>query len=136
MPRFSPSNCRSAPATNLIHPKQTMSFLPSRLSLTARASLRAASRVAQPMAVRSLSSSVARFEGHHQPIIQGQGAPAGTMPTDEEQSTGLERFELYGKLEGVNVFEMDPLPADRVGTKSDPIKVRSMVGDAEADPVP
>lgn len=58
------------------------------------------------------------------------------MPTDEEQSTGLERFELYGKLEGVNVFEMDPLPADRVGTKSDPIKVRSMVGDAEADPVP
>ncbi|KAI3626052.1 hypothetical protein CBS9595_001413 [Malassezia furfur] len=103
-----------------------MSFLPSRLSLTARATLRTVSRAAQPMAARTLTTSMARFDAAHPPIIQGPGAPDGTMPTDENQSTGLERFELYGKLEGVDVFEQEPLPADRLGTMKDPIKVRSM----------
>ena len=103
-----------------------MSFRPSRLSLTARATLRTVSRATQPMAARTLTTSVARF-AEHPPIIQGSGAPAGSTPTDEDQSTGLERFELYGKLEGVDVFEQEPLPADRLGTMKDPIKVRSMV---------
>ena len=47
--------------------------------------------------------------------------------TSENQSTGLERFELLGKLEGVDVFDMKPLQVDRLGTMKEPIKVYSLV---------
>ena len=43
------------------------------------------------------------------------GAEPGTMPTDLEQSTGLERLELLGKMEGVDVFDMKPLDSSRTG---------------------
>ncbi len=46
----------------------------------------------------------------------GPGAPVGTIPTDLEQSTGLERLEILGKMQGIDIFDMRPLPADRVGT--------------------
>jgi len=49
------------------------------------------------------------------------------MGTDESQSTGLERFELMGRLQGVDVFDMSPLDASRPGTMKNPIKVQSMV---------
>lgn len=49
------------------------------------------------------------------------------LPTSENQSTGLERFELLGKLEGVDVFDMKPLQVDRLGTMKEPIKVYSLV---------
>ncbi|EGX93880.1 subunit IV of cytochrome c oxidase [Cordyceps militaris CM01] len=55
----------------------------------------------------------------------GPGAKAGTVPTDLEQSTGLERLEILGKMEGVDIFDMRPLDASRLGTMEDPIKVRS-----------
>lgn len=54
-----------------------------------------------------------------------EGAAPGTVPTDLEQATGLERFEILGKMEGVDVFDMRPLPSDRVGTLEDPIMVKS-----------
>ena len=38
------------------------------------------------------------------------------MPTDLEQATGLERLEILGKTEGVDVFDMRPLDASRKGT--------------------
>jgi cytochrome c oxidase subunit 5b len=38
------------------------------------------------------------------------------MPTDLEQSTGLERLEILGKMQGVDVFDMSPLDASRKGT--------------------
>ncbi|KAL9101874.1 MAG: hypothetical protein Q9163_002919 [Psora crenata] len=41
------------------------------------------------------------------------GAEPGTIPTDLEQSTGLERFEILGKMQGVDVFDMRPLDASR-----------------------
>ena len=44
------------------------------------------------------------------------GAAPGTMPTDLEQSTGLERFEILGKMQGIDVFDMKPLDASRKGT--------------------
>ena len=44
------------------------------------------------------------------------GAEPGTIPTDLEQATGLERLEILGKMQGVDIFDMRPLPADRVGT--------------------
>lgn len=53
------------------------------------------------------------------------GAPVGTVPTDLDQSTGLERLEILGKMQGVDVFDMKPLDSSRKGTLKDPIIVRS-----------
>jgi len=43
------------------------------------------------------------------------GAEPGTIPTDLDQSTGLERFEILGKMQGIDVFDMKPLDASRKG---------------------
>ena len=37
------------------------------------------------------------------------------MPTDLEQATGLERLEILGKMEGIDIFDMKPLDASRLG---------------------
>lgn len=55
----------------------------------------------------------------------GPGAQPGTVPTDLEQATGLERLEILGKMEGQDIFDMRPLDASRLGTMKDPIMVRS-----------
>lgn len=55
----------------------------------------------------------------------GPGAQPGTVPTDLEQSTGVERLEILGKMEGVDIFDMKPLDASRKGTLKEPILVRS-----------
>ncbi|KAK7967284.1 cytochrome c oxidase polypeptide IV [Apiospora aurea] len=55
----------------------------------------------------------------------GPGAAPGTVPTDLEQSTGLERLEILGKMEGVDIFDMRPLDASRKGTIDNPIMVKS-----------
>lgn len=55
------------------------------------------------------------------------GAEAGTIPTDLEQSTGLERLEILGKMQGVDIFDMRPLDASRVGTRA-PSTPRGNVG--------
>ncbi|KAH6603663.1 cytochrome c oxidase [Trichoderma cornu-damae] len=55
----------------------------------------------------------------------GPGAQPGTVPTDLEQATGLERLEILGKMEGVDIFDMRPLDASRKGTLENPILVRS-----------
>ena len=43
------------------------------------------------------------------------GAAPGTIPTDLEQATGLERLEILGKMQGVDIFDMAPLDASRTG---------------------
>jgi len=43
------------------------------------------------------------------------GAKPGTVPTDLEQATGLERLEILGKMQGIDIFDMRPLDASRVG---------------------
>ncbi|ETN42538.1 uncharacterized protein HMPREF1541_01695 [Cyphellophora europaea CBS 101466] len=53
------------------------------------------------------------------------GAKPGTIPTDLEQATGLERLEILGKMQGIDIFDMRPLPSDRTGTFEDPIVVDS-----------
>jgi cytochrome c oxidase subunit 5b len=45
------------------------------------------------------------------------GAEPGTIPTDLEQATGLERLEILGKMQGIDIFDMTPLPSDRRGTR-------------------
>ncbi|KAF2002168.1 COX5B-domain-containing protein [Amniculicola lignicola CBS 123094] len=57
--------------------------------------------------------------------LYGPGAKPGTIPTDIEQATGLERLEILGKVQGVDVFDMKPLDASRLGTPEDPIIVNS-----------
>jgi cytochrome c oxidase subunit 5b len=52
--------------------------------------------------------------------LVGPGALPGTVPTDVEQATGLERLEILGKMEGVDVFDMRPLDASRRGTLGHP----------------
>lgn len=64
-------------------------------------------------------------EVHSKYDLIGGGAKKGEVPTDLEQSTGLERLELLGKLEGVDVFEQKPLDSSRKGTMQDPIIVDS-----------
>ena len=54
-----------------------------------------------------------------------EGAAVCTVPSDLEQATGLERLEILGKMQGIDIFDMKPLPSDRIGTKSDPIWVKS-----------
>ncbi|RDL39684.1 Subunit IV of cytochrome c oxidase [Venustampulla echinocandica] len=46
----------------------------------------------------------------------GPGAAPGTIPTDLEQATGLDRLEILGKMQGIDVFDMKPLDASRKGT--------------------
>lgn len=43
------------------------------------------------------------------------GAPPGVIPNDLEQATGLERLEILGKMQGVDIFDMRPLDASRKG---------------------
>lgn len=57
--------------------------------------------------------------------LYGPGAEPGSVPTDLEQATGLERLEILGKMEGVDIFDMRPLDASRLGTMEDPITIRS-----------
>lgn len=56
----------------------------------------------------------AEIKGEHDLMPPG-GAP-GTVPTDLEQATGLERLEILGKMQGVDIFDMRPLDASRLGT--------------------
>ncbi|KAK6338777.1 Cytochrome c oxidase subunit 4 [Orbilia brochopaga] len=55
----------------------------------------------------------------------GPGAKPGTVPTDLEQATGIERLEILGKMEGIDVFDMKPLDASRMGTMENPIIAKS-----------
>ncbi|OTB02231.1 hypothetical protein M426DRAFT_62539 [Hypoxylon sp. CI-4A] len=57
--------------------------------------------------------------------LVGPGAAPGSVPTDIEQSTGLERLEILGKMEGVDIFDMRPLDSSRKGTTDNPILVKS-----------
>ncbi|POY73342.1 hypothetical protein BMF94_3677 [Rhodotorula taiwanensis] len=86
---------------------------------------RALPRVQLPVA-RSFAASAFRAEGHAEPLIQGPGGKAGEVPTDLEQATGLERFELLHKLKGEEAFSLEPLEVPRLGTLADPIMVFSL----------
>ncbi|KAH8099930.1 cytochrome c oxidase polypeptide IV [Cristinia sonorae] len=86
---------------------------------------RAAFKPVSRSAMRAISTTPARFSGGPEPSIFGPGAKSGEVPTDENQSTGLERLQVLGAIEGVEVFDYKPLDASRIGTKADPIKVFS-----------
>ncbi|GAQ07236.1 cytochrome c oxidase subunit 4, mitochondrial [Aspergillus lentulus] len=93
------------------------------------------------IAARPFSSSVVRCQKKYEVKKEGKilpfedikgeedlippGAKPGTVPTDVEQATGLERLELIGKMQGIDIFDMRPLDASRKGTLDNPIIVKS-----------
>ncbi|CDR46296.1 CYFA0S22e02256g1_1 [Cyberlindnera fabianii] len=93
------------------------------------------SKLVARQAVRNFSVARAAFQApkvatasnlaevHGKETLIGQGAKEGTFPTDLEQETGLARLELLAKLEGVELFDTQPLDASRIGTMADPILV-------------
>lgn len=89
---------------------------------------RSAVRSRTSPAIRTIATTAARRSDHGPaPSIFGPGSKAGEIPTDELQSTGLERLQLLGELEGVEVFDTEPLDSSRIGTLADPIRVPSLV---------
>lgn len=86
-----------------------------------------------PTTPRRPSPSIARLTDPNTEIkseadLLPPGAAPGTVPTDLEQATGLERFEILGKMQGIDVFDMKPLDASRRGTLRSPTGVGSQVG--------
>lgn len=100
------------------------------LASALRAAARPAARVARQSFKPARAFSVtarASSGGPPPPQLFGEGAKPGTVPTDIEQATGLERLQLLGELEGISVFDDQPLDSSRLGTKADPVKVLSYV---------
>jgi cytochrome c oxidase subunit 5b len=56
----------------------------------------------------------------------GPGAKAGQVATDLDQATGLERLELLAKLEGEELWDMKPLEMTHMGTKKNPIVIKTV----------
>lgn len=91
--------------------------------LAARSSLRPSTST-----FRAFSTTVRiQSGGPPPPQLYGAGGKAGSVPTDVDQATGLERLQLLGELEGINVFDDGPLDSSRVGTKAEPVLVPSYV---------
>ncbi|EME83601.1 uncharacterized protein MYCFIDRAFT_89362 [Pseudocercospora fijiensis CIRAD86] len=95
----------------------------------------------QPVIQRSFAASAQKMSSGHSAPGEGKmmkfediksehdllppGAQPGTIPTDLEQATGIERLEILGKMQGIDIFDMRPLDASRKGTLEDPIVVKS-----------
>ncbi|KAJ7158733.1 cytochrome c oxidase subunit VB-domain-containing protein [Mycena filopes] len=95
----------------------------ARPALAARSAL----RPSPSSSLRPFSTTLRAASAAKPPSIFGPGGKVGEVPTDWEQATGLERFEMLGEMEGIDVFDESPLESDRVGTKKDPIMVLSYV---------
>jgi cytochrome c oxidase subunit 5b len=78
--------------------------------------------------LRTFSTTVRiQSGGPPPPQLFGEGGKAGSVPTDVDQATGLERLQLMGEMEGINVFDDGPLDSSRIGTKANPMLVPSYV---------
>lgn len=77
----------------------------------------------QPIPQTSSGKVIAYDEVKGEEDLLPPGAKPGTMPSDLDQATGLERLELLGKMSGADLFDMKPLDASRKGTLEDPIVV-------------
>ncbi|KZP00481.1 COX5B-domain-containing protein [Calocera viscosa TUFC12733] len=82
-------------------------------------------------ALRTLSTTALRKSddhGHAQPptALHGEGSGPGQVPTDVDQATGLERLQMLGQIEGIDVFDQSPLEMTRMGTMADPVLVDTL----------
>ncbi|KAK6461736.1 cytochrome c oxidase polypeptide IV mitochondrial precursor [Scheffersomyces coipomensis] len=73
------------------------------------------------------ASNLAEVTGPDGSLI-GPGATPGTIPTDLDQATGLERLEILGKREGVDVFDIENPITEGSGTPQDPYLVPTYFG--------
>ncbi|CZS97247.1 hypothetical protein WAI453_008508 [Rhynchosporium graminicola] len=95
-------------------------------SFTSSIVRREAPKAASTAASGSSAGQIKRFEEiRSEDDLMGPGAAPGTIPTDLEQATGLDRLEILGKMQGVDIFDMKPLDASRLGTLDNPIVVKS-----------
>ncbi|KZP00482.1 DUF155-domain-containing protein [Calocera viscosa TUFC12733] len=83
-------------------------------------------------ALRTLSTTALRKSddhGHAQPptALHGEGSGPGQVPTDVDQATGLERLQMLGQIEGIDVFDQSPLEMTRMGTMADPVLVDTLI---------
>lgn len=72
-----------------------------------------------------VSRTLADVTGPNKLFGPGTESP-DAMPTAFDISTGLERLELLAKMEGVELFDTQPLIQDRKGTMDDPFIVDSL----------
>jgi len=92
-----------------------------------RSTLKSTSTISKN-AIRTFSTTPTCLSGGAEPPkLFGPGAPAGQVPSDELQATGLARLELLAEMQGVSLFDEEPLDASRLGTLDDPVKVYSLV---------
>ncbi|KAJ3360688.1 Cytochrome c oxidase subunit 4 [Allomyces javanicus] len=93
----------------------------------ARLTRTAAPAFARASAARAFSVAAVRLGGHgpSEPFV-GPGAKPGTIPTELDQATGLERHEYLSELEGRDAFDMKPLEMTHLGTVTSPIVVKSV----------
>jgi hypothetical protein len=106
--------------------RQLSHFFANMFSLRAVRVLPTLRAVVRPTSFKAFSTSVSRFSVP-EPIITGEGGKDGEVPTDLDQATGLERFELLYKLRGEEAFSTASLEVIRMGTLVDPISVFSLV---------
>jgi cytochrome c oxidase subunit 5b len=85
-------------------------------------------------AARSIASSSRNFSDPP-PTLLGPGSKPGAVPTDFEQATGLERLQLLGLMEGVDIFNTGPLIMTKMGTLKEPVMVPSYVRRSSRSPV-
>ncbi|GJJ08159.1 hypothetical protein Clacol_002367 [Clathrus columnatus] len=90
----------------------------------------ALTRVARPILrsssiTKCISTTTIRNSDHAAPTLYGEGAKAGTVPTDENQATGLERLQMLGQMEGIDIFLRKP-DFSKKGTMASPIMVPSL----------
>ncbi|KAF5382029.1 hypothetical protein D9615_004390 [Tricholomella constricta] len=78
-----------------------------------------------PSALRALHTTLPVSSGPAPPQLYGEGGKPGQVPSDVDQATGIERLQLLGELEGINVFDDSPLDSSRIGTKANPVLVLS-----------
>lgn len=79
-----------------------------------------------PVAVKT-ATSLKEVTGIDESLI-GPGAMPGTIPTNLDQATGLERLELLGQLEGVDVFDLENPIKEGSGSPQDPYLVPTYMG--------
>ncbi|PRT52919.1 Cytochrome c oxidase subunit 4, mitochondrial [Wickerhamiella sorbophila] len=77
------------------------------------------------VAPSDLKTSLKLEEATGADALLGPGGKPGQLPTSFEIATGLERLELLGALEGIDVFDEAPLTQERKGTPDDPVIVDS-----------
>ena len=77
-----------------------------------------------PISVRHQSTNLPEVKDASDLIPSG--AARGTMPTDLDQATGLERLEILSKMAGVDVFDMQPIKFSKLGTVKDPVMIDSL----------